>query len=84
MLHPVEKQTYKLELPKKWKIHDVFHMSLLGQDTTKKGRVEDENAVELDASNNSGEYEVKVIWNSVVYARESESNYLPGLYYLVS
>ena len=29
VFHPVGKQVYKLELPKKWKIHDVFHVSLL-------------------------------------------------------
>ena len=29
VLHPVGKQAYKLELPKKLTIHDVFHMSLL-------------------------------------------------------
>ena len=28
VLHPVGKQAYKLELPKRWRIHDVFHMSL--------------------------------------------------------
>ena len=38
VLHPVGKQAYKLELPKKWRIHDVFHVSLLEQDTTRKGR----------------------------------------------
>ena len=37
VLHPVGKQAYKLELPKKWRIHDVFHVSLLEQDTTRKG-----------------------------------------------
>ena len=37
VLHPVGKQAYKLELPKKWRIHNVFHMSLLEQDTTRKG-----------------------------------------------
>ena len=58
-------------------------MSLLEQDTTRKGRV-DENATELDAGNNdSGEYKVEAIWDSAVYARKSESGHLPGLYYLV-
>ena len=38
VLHPVGKHAYKLELPKKWKIYDVFHESLLEQNATKKGR----------------------------------------------
>ena len=29
VLHPVCNQAYKLELPRKWKIHNVFHKSLL-------------------------------------------------------
>ena len=29
VLHLVGKQAYKVELPKKWKIHDIFKMSLL-------------------------------------------------------
>ena len=83
VLHPLGKQSYKLELPKKWRIHDVFHMSLLKQDTTKMRRV-DENATKPDASNNdSGEYKVEVIRDSAVYARKSVSGHLPGLYYLV-
>ena len=84
VFHPVGKQAYKLELPKKWRIHDVFHMSLLEQDTIRKGRVHEENAEELDAGDDSGEYEVEAIRDSAVYARESESGHLPGLYYLVS
>ena len=42
VLYPVRKQTYKLELPRKWRIHDVFYVSLLEQDTTRKGRVDEE------------------------------------------
>ena len=84
VLHPVGKQAYKLELPKKWRIHDVFHVSLLEQNTTRKGRVHKENAEELDAGDDSGKYEVKAIWDSAIYAKESESGHLPGLYYLVS
>ena len=29
VLHPVKKQIYTLELPTRWKIYDVFHVSLL-------------------------------------------------------
>ena len=58
-------------------------MSLLEQDTTRKGRV-DEDATELDAGDDEGgEYEVEAIRDSAVYARES-AGHLPGLYYLVS
>ena len=59
-------------------------MSLLKQDTTRKERVHEENAEELDGGDDSGEYEVEAIWDSVVYAKESELGHLPGLYYLVS
>ena len=60
-------------------------MSLLEQDTTKKRRVDKEvRQIEFDNGNNSGEYKVEAIWDSVVYARELESGYLPGFYYLVS
>ena len=58
-------------------------MSLLEQDTTRKRRVNDEN-VELDASNENGEYEVEAIQDSEIYAKESESDHLSGFYYLVS
>ena len=44
----------------------------------------DENATELNAGNNSGEYKVEAIWNSAVYVKELKSGHLPGLYYLVS
>ena len=84
VLHPVKKQAYKLELPKKWRIYDVFHMSLLEYDTTRKERVYEKNAEELDAGDNSGEYEVEAIRDSAIYAKESELGHLLGLYYLVS
>ena len=59
-------------------------MSLLDQDTTRKERV-DENVTELefDASD-SEEYKVEAISDSAVYAMESKSGHLPGLYYLVA
>ncbi len=55
-------------------------MSLLEQDITRKRRVE--TVIELDEGD-SKEYEVELICDSAVYARESEG-YLPGFYYLIS
>ena len=61
VLHPVGKQAYKLKLPKKWRIHNVFHVSLLEQDTTKKGRVNDTKLnFEFKAGDNK-EYEINGI-----------------------
>lgn len=79
VLHLVDKQAYKLKLPKKWKIYDVFHVSLLEQDTTKKEWV-NSTLLELDKGD-SKEYEFEVIRDSAVYANKLEEH-LPGLYYL--
>ena len=85
VLQPVGKQAYKLELPKRWRIHDVFHVSLLEQDTTRKGRVDEKIAEQLKfEAGNDEEYEVEGTLDSAVYAKESEAGHLPGLYYLVS
>ena len=86
VLHPVGKQAYKLELSKKWRIHDVFYVSLLEQDNTRKGQVDEKiRQMEINAGNNdSREYEMEKIWDSTVYTRKSESGHLPGLYYLIS
>ena len=79
MLYPIGKQAYKLKSPKKWRIHNVFYVSLLEQDTIKKGRVNDMQP-EFKAGNNK-EYEVNGIRDNAVYVKESASQ-LPGLYYL--
>ena len=42
VLYSIGKQMYKLELLKSWKIHDVFHVSLLEYNITRKGRVDKE------------------------------------------
>ena len=71
VLHPMGKQIYKLKLPKKWKIHDVFHVSLLEQNTTKKGQVNDTQLnFEFKAGNNK-EYKVDGIQDSTIYAKKS-------------
>ena len=86
VLHSVGSQAYKLKPPKQWKIYDVFHISLLEQDTTRKGRVDEKTAeqLEFEAGGNNEEYKVEGICDSAVYARELEAGYLLGLYYLVS
>ena len=85
VLHLVGKQAYKLELLRKWKIHDVFHVSLLEEDIIRKKQVDEEvRQMEFDIGDNeSREYKVESIRDSVVYTRESESGHLSGLSCLV-
>lgn len=85
VLYLVGKQVYKLELPKKWRIYDVFHMSLLEQVITKKRWVNKTMyQIELNKSN-SKENKVKAICNNKIYAKELNSSYhLLGLYFLIS
>ena len=85
ILHLVGKQVYKLDPPTIWKIHDIFYVSLLEQNTTRKGRMNElfpEPEPEFDAGNNK-EYEVEAIIDNAVYTKEAE-RHLPGLYYLIS
>ena len=64
-------------------MHNIFHISLLEQDTTRKERV-DKQVTELKLEGgNSEEYKVEAIWNNAVYASKLESGQLRGLYYLV-
>ncbi len=87
VLHIVGKQAYKLELPTKWEIHDIFHVSLLEQNTTRTGQVdkalpEPENDLEFEAGCNK-KYEVEAIIDSKVYDQQAH-NQIPGLDYLIS
>ena len=82
VFYPVGKQIYKLQLFREKKIYNVFHVSLLEQDTIMKEWV-DRDVTKLDASNDSDKYKVEVICNSVIYTKKSESGYLLRLYYLV-
>ena len=59
MLQPIEKQAYKLKLSIRWKIYDVFHMSLLEQNTRKKGQM-NKFVSEFKTENNK-EYKVETI-----------------------
>ena len=64
-------------------MHNVFHISLLEQDTTKKGWVNNMQLnFEFETGNNK-EYEIDGIRDNTVYARELAGQLLE-LYYLVS
>ncbi len=84
VLYAVGKQAHKLELSTRWKIHDVFHVSLLEKDTTTKKRVNEilpEPDKEFETENNK-EYKVEAIIKPVVYSKETNDQ-MPGLYYLI-
>ena len=60
-------------------------MSLLKQNITKKGQVgEKTSQLEFEDNGQGKEYKVETIRNNAVYAKESESGQLPGLYCLIS
>ena len=61
----VRKQAYQLKLPKKMKIHDVFHVSLL--ELYKKTNDSDVPASPPIVVERKDEYEVKVILNSQIH-----------------
>ena len=59
ILHLVSKQVYKFKLPIKSRIHNIFYVSLLKQNTTKKRQVNNMQ-LEFEASNNK-KYKVEGI-----------------------
>ena len=67
MLYPVGKHAYKLEPTKNWKIHDVFHVSLLEQESIKKRQ--EFLVPEFELGDNK-EYEVEAIWVGVIQKPE--------------
>ena len=80
VLHPVEKQAYKLEFLRKWRIHNAFHFSLLEQNITRKGQ---EFSMPEFEPGDDKEYEMQAIRDSAVYAKEADG-YFPGQYYLIA
>ena len=86
VFYVVGKTAYKLDLPTKWKVHNLFYVSLLEQDTMRKRRVdkallEPENKLEFKTGGNK-KYGVQAIINSAVYGQKT-NNQIPSLYYLV-
>ena len=88
IFYTVEKQAYKLKLLTKWKIHNVFYVSLPEQDIISKSRInktllELKKDLEFEAGDNK-EYEVETICNSIVYSSQANNNnQILGFYYLV-
>ena len=78
----IGKQTYKLKLSARWRIYKVFHMSILEQDTIRKGRINEFAVLEFDKGNNK-EYKIEIIWDNAVYTKKADRHLL-GLYYLVA
>ena len=61
MLHLISKQAYKVKLPKRWRIHNIIHMSLLEYNTTIKKQME-KKITELEfETSNSKDYKVNTI-----------------------
>ena len=61
-------------------MHDVFHVSILKQNNTKKGQ---NFSVPEFETGNVKEYKMEVIQDSTVYIKEA-NGHLPRLYYLVA
>ena len=63
-------------------MHNVFHISPLEQDNTKKKWMNEFTELPEFETDDDKEYKVEVIWESTVYAKKVD-RYLPRLYYLV-
>lgn len=74
VLELIGKQAYCLQLLPQWWIYIVSHMSLLEKDRTKKEKVSKNFTKRIEFEDNIKEefQEIESIWDSVIYARESE------------
>ena len=73
-----------MDLPIKWKIYDIFHVSLLEDNTTRKewmNKLFSKLESEFDIGNNK-EYKVEAMIDSAVYAKKAKGHLL-DLYYFV-
>ena len=68
VLHPVDKQAYKLKLPKKYKIYNIFYVLLLEQNIIKEGQINN-TQLEFKASDNK-EYKFESISDRAIDAKE--------------
>ena len=94
MLNIVENQTYRIDISKRWRIHDVFHVSLFEKVKSKR---KEKVSLELNYQSNDIDIEkdekltnekfwIEVILNSKIYKKDqiSDKSYSESkLYYLV-
>lgn len=84
VLKAVGKQTYRLKLPTKWRIHHVFHVLLLERDVTRREMVDQKIANQLEfEEEKQPEQEVDSIIDRMVFAERAIDGRLPALYYLI-
>lgn len=83
ILEKYGRNAYRLDLPTKFKFHDVFHVSLLEKDPS-DGEI-DQTTVDIDVFvEGQDEYVAENIINSQVFERnEVQDGALAGLYYLI-
>lgn len=67
----MSKQAYKLRLPMKWKIYDVFHVSPLEQEIAKKKRVNEFFKLEFKVGEDK-KYKFGAIRDSAIYNKVIE------------
>ena len=94
MLNMIENQTYRIDISKRWRIHDVFHVSLFEKIKFKK---EEKVSLKLNYQSNDIDIEknekltnekfwIEIILNNKIYKKDQISNKSYNeskLYYLV-
>lgn len=79
VLDTVKKQAYKLKLLKKRKIYDIFFVLLLKQDITEGKRINKFHKLKPEIDNDK-DYEIKAIYDNIIYANKVAESKLPELY----
>ena len=91
ILKTIENQTYQFEILKRWRIHDVFHVSLLKKIKSKKRKKASleltyQSNIEDDEELTNEKFWIEIILNSKIYKEDQISNksYSESeLYYLI-